>query len=119
MNKYYNSIAPKKISLKLIFCIFAIFAVTMPLYSQGNPVLKSDLEYRRDAVSNVRGTFNSVPRLENGRADLETLIEQLVDLNVNTYFWCFFGLLFFGKNKVSNLLILLDNAYYTTYNMLK
>lgn len=87
MNKYYNSIAPKKISLKLIFYIFTIFTVTMPLYSQGNPVLKSDLEYRRDAVSNVRGTFNSVPRLENGRADLETLIEQLVDLNVNTYFW--------------------------------
>lgn len=43
--------------------------------------------YRMNVLRGTKGTFNSVPRLENGRADLETLLYELKDLNVNTYFW--------------------------------
>ena len=33
----------------------------------------------------VLGTYAGLPRLENGRADLPKLMEQLKDLNANTY----------------------------------
>ena len=35
----------------------------------------------------VLGTYNNVPRLPNGRADLTKLVTQLKDLNANTYNW--------------------------------
>lgn len=35
----------------------------------------------------VLGTYAALPRLSNGRADIDKLIEQLKDLNANTYNW--------------------------------
>ncbi|WP_298651283.1 hypothetical protein [uncultured Proteiniphilum sp.] len=35
----------------------------------------------------VLGTYAGLPKLSNGRADLDKLIEQLKDLNANTYNW--------------------------------
>lgn len=48
---------------------------------------EEDILARREALTGIQGTFNSVPRLANGRADLFTLVTQLRDLNVDTYFW--------------------------------
>ncbi len=35
----------------------------------------------------ILGTYSGLPRLSNGRADLDRLIDQLKDLNANTYNW--------------------------------
>lgn len=44
-------------------------------------------EERRASLRGTKATFAVVPRLENGRADINTLEEQLLDLHANTYCW--------------------------------
>lgn len=54
----------------------------------------------------VLGTYNDLPRLENGRADIPKLMTQLSDLNANTYNW----LVWKGENDWDDLKLFLPIA---------
>ena len=42
---------------------------------------------RQNSISSIKGTYASPPRLENGRVDIRKLIDELNNLNANTYNW--------------------------------
>ncbi|WP_418892530.1 hypothetical protein [Limibacterium fermenti] len=42
---------------------------------------------RKNNLLNIKGTYASPPRLENGRVDVRKLVYELKDLNANTYNW--------------------------------
>jgi len=54
----------------------------------------------------VLGTYGSLPRLSNGRADIDKLMEQLKDLNANTYNW----LIWQNENDWADLQLFLPMA---------
>lgn len=52
--------------------------------------IENNRDYSKIRLNNVlkiKGTYATPPRLENGRVDIHTLIDELNDLNVNTYNW--------------------------------
>jgi hypothetical protein len=61
----------------------------------------------------VLGTYNDLPRLENGRADIPKLMTQLSDLNANTYNW----LVWKGENDWDDLklLMIIRNSSYCKF----
>lgn len=54
----------------------------------------------------VLGTYNDIPRMENGRADIPQLMVQLRDLHANTYNW----LVWKGENDWDDLKLFLPVA---------
>ncbi len=54
----------------------------------------------------VLGTYANLPRLANGRADIEKLVSQLKDLNANTYNW----LIWQNENDWEDLQLFLPKA---------
>lgn len=70
----------KKNILSMIF--FALVAI--------NAVYGAELLKNTDKPQNkeiILGTYNSLPRMQNGEADIFKLIKELKDLNANTYNW--------------------------------
>lgn len=70
----------KKDILSMIF--FALIAI--------NAVYGTDLLMKADKPKNkeiILGTYNSLPRMQNGEADISKLMKELKDLNANTYNW--------------------------------
>jgi hypothetical protein len=51
-----------------------------------NPLKKENSEETR-STGIVLGTYNSLPRHQNGKANISELIKELKDLNANTYNW--------------------------------
>lgn len=54
----------------------------------------------------VFGTYNATPRLDNGRADLNRLLQELQELNANTYNW----LIWHSENDWEDLQLFLPMA---------
>ncbi|MBF6627197.1 MAG: hypothetical protein ITG04_01645 [Proteiniphilum sp.] len=54
----------------------------------------------------ILGTYAGLPRLDNGRADIDKLMEQLKDLNANTYNW----LIWQNENDWADLQLFLPMA---------
>lgn len=44
--------------------------------------------FRAQALRSTLGTYCHPPRLKNGRADIQLLVDQLVDVHANTYSFC-------------------------------
>lgn len=68
------------VSLTFSFCLF---------FSSCGPTKKLSDNFSKLPLGNemVLGTYAGLPRLSNGRADLNKLLKQLKDLNANTYNW--------------------------------
>jgi hypothetical protein len=58
------------------------------------------------ALQGTMGTYCHPPRLENGRADVRLLVEQLVDIHANTYSFCIHS----GTNDWDDLQLFLPLA---------
>jgi len=55
--------------------------------SNSSPPVKKHPLLLSDKHEMVLGTYAGIPRLQVGRADLNLLLDQLVDLNANSYNW--------------------------------
>lgn len=71
----------KKITI--IFSLFFMFAVSCTLINGQ----KDYSELRQSNLLKVKGTYATPPKLDNGRVDINKLLDELKDLNVNTYNW--------------------------------
>lgn|SRR5690554_4891412 len=69
------------LSLFVIVGLFCLAACVSKNSAGKHPLLVSK---KHDMVL---GTYASLPRMENGRTDLVKLLDQLKDLNANTYNW--------------------------------
>jgi hypothetical protein len=63
-------------------------------------------EVRAEALRGVRATYCRAPRLENGRANVRLLVQQLVEIHANTYSFCIHS----GPNDWEDLQLLLPVA---------
>lgn len=89
------------------FLIILISVLTIVTFSACSGSSKTTgVAARAKNVSNIKATYAAQPRLANGRVNNELLVDQLKDLNVNTYVW----LIWRGKKDWDDMQLFLPIA---------
>ncbi len=73
---------------QFLFRAGAILFIALAFTSCTTTRQKAASTERTKALTDVRATYCSVPRLPNGRADTDKLVSELVELRANTYSFC-------------------------------
>jgi len=79
---------PTVILLKYYLRVAGVLFTTLVLASCATTRQEAARAQRGRALIGTRATYCSVPRLPNGRADVDRLVSELVEIHANTYSFC-------------------------------